>query len=76
MSKTDPAAGVRAELARAGKTQGDLASHLGISQPQVSARMRGSVEFRLSELRGIAAWLDVPLAALLPESATTTERSA
>lgn len=64
-------ANVRAEMARQGVTQADLAARLHVSQTQVSARLRGRVPFDVNELVLIAATLGVPLAALLPD--TTTE---
>jgi len=43
-----------------------LAGVLGLSQAQVSERMRGEVEFRVSELEQIATALDVPVTKFLP----------
>lgn len=63
------AAEVRAYLARQRKTQGDLAVALGISQQSVSRRMTGAQPFDVDELHRIAAWLGVPVSALLAESA-------
>lgn len=53
-------------MARRGKSQQDLAATLGISQPQLSKRLSGSVPIDVDELVKIAAALDVPLSALLP----------
>lgn len=58
------AANIRAELARQGKTQTNLAAHLGISQTVVSFRLRGVTEIGVNELVRIAQYLDVPLEAL------------
>lgn len=66
---TNEAANIRAEMARKGLTQRDLAALLGLSQPTVSARMRGRTEFTVSELRAIASWLNVPASYLLGEAA-------
>lgn len=62
-------ANVRAELARAGRTQSDLAYFLGLAQPNVSRRLRGEVEFSASELLRTAAFLGVPATTLLEERA-------
>lgn len=64
LTAADIAANVRAELARRAITQGAVAEALGLSQPQVSARLRGSVMFRIDELLTIAALLDLPPVAL------------
>jgi transcriptional regulator with XRE-family HTH domain len=58
---------VRAELARAGKTQAWLAGVLGLSQQVVSERLRGRVAFDVDELTKVAGALGVPVAALMPE---------
>lgn len=63
----DIGSNVKAELARRGVTQAAIASALSLSQPQVSARLRGVVTFRIDELLTIAAVLSVPLGALLGE---------
>jgi transcriptional regulator with XRE-family HTH domain len=60
---------IRAEMARQGFTQRDLAGLLGMSQPTVSARMTGRKDFTVSEVRRIAAWLGVPLSRLIAEDA-------
>lgn len=75
MTETNPAvkvgANVRAELARAGKTQAWLAGVLRMKQQSVSDRLRGVVAFDVNELVMVAAALEVPLASLMPEPATT-----
>lgn len=60
---------VRAEMARAGKNQQDVAAHLGISQQSVSRRMSGSTPFTIDELAAIARMLDVRLTELVREVA-------
>lgn len=60
---------VRAEMARAGKNQQDIASHLGISQQSVSRRMSGSTPFTIDELAAIAGLLGVRLTELVREVA-------
>ena len=62
------AANIRAELARKGKTQADLAELLGITQQGISRRMLGHVDFRLGEITKIADFLGVTVAALLSEA--------
>jgi transcriptional regulator with XRE-family HTH domain len=66
---TNEAANIRAEMARNGLTQRDLAALLGLSQPTVSARLRGRTDFTVSEVRAIARWLGVPVAVLIREDA-------
>jgi len=60
--------GVRAELARKRLTQRRLAECLGMSQPQVTKRLAGRIEFRPSELEKAAELLGVPMTAFLPPS--------
>jgi transcriptional regulator with XRE-family HTH domain len=59
-------ANVRAEMARRGVSQVKMAAALGLSQPSVSARLRGVTPFDVDELHAVADFLDVPVAALLP----------
>lgn len=65
----DIAAEVRAEISRQRKPQRELAEILGISQQQVSDRVLGVVEWRISELVKVALWLDVPLTSFVPATA-------
>lgn len=62
-------AAIRAEMARRGFTQKQLADLLGMSQPTVSGRMTGRTDFTVSEVRAVARWLGVPLVALLEDAA-------
>lgn len=57
---------VRAEMARRGVSQTALAVALGVTQPQVSARLRGVVPFNINELHVVAEFLNVPISTLLP----------
>lgn len=66
---------VKAEMARKGVNQTALAVALGISQPQVSARLRGVVPFDVNELHAVAAFLGVPIATLLPAPAVAKAAS-
>ncbi|KRQ20032.1 hypothetical protein AOT85_18855 [Mycobacteroides sp. H054] len=72
MMQSHVADNVRAEAARRGKNQGDLAQLLGISRQGVSQRLLGRIEFRVGELQAIAAFLDVPITALLADQAVAS----
>ena len=58
---------IRAELARRGFNQRDVAGALGITQQAVSRRMSGHVDFTVGELSGVAALLGVTLSELVTE---------
>lgn len=60
-------ANIRAELARRGVTQKQLADVLQVSQGQVTKRLRGLIAFDINELVAIAEFLDVDLAVLMPQ---------
>lgn len=65
------AAEVRAETARRGLKHRVIAEAIGISAAQVSQRMNGAIEWRLSELKTVADLLGVPISALIePASAS------
>jgi transcriptional regulator with XRE-family HTH domain len=51
------AANIRAEVARAGVRQQDLARALGMSQPAVSDRFRGITAWTLNEVEAVARLL-------------------
>lgn len=53
---------IRSALTRREITQQQLAAALGITQPQVSARLAGRVRWRADELATVAALVDEPLA--------------
>lgn len=59
-------ANVRAELARANLSQTDLAEGLHTTQQAISRRMSGKVPFDTDEIEAIAAFLGVPVSALVP----------
>jgi transcriptional regulator with XRE-family HTH domain len=63
------AAEVRAEVARQRISQQVLAEKLAMSEGQVSFRLNGHVEFKVSELLAIAEVLGVPVTRFLPEPA-------
>lgn len=53
------AATVRAELARQGFRQVDVAARLGISQETLSRRLRGRVALNVDELHALAGILEM-----------------
>lgn len=57
-------ANVRAELARAGKRQDDIAAALHMGQSNLSNRLAGHVSFRVHELVLISRELGVPITRL------------
>ncbi|MDN4174694.1 helix-turn-helix transcriptional regulator [Nocardioides sp. SOB77] len=61
------AANVRAEAARRNQRQVDLAAVLGVTQPAISRRLAGEIEFSVAELQAIATHLGVSTALLLGE---------
>jgi len=58
---------IRAEMARTGATQTQLAGALGLPQAAISRRLCDETPWRVSELQAIAAFLHVSIAALLPD---------
>jgi transcriptional regulator with XRE-family HTH domain len=60
------AAEVRAELARQGKTQRDIAAVLDLPQPSVQLRLAGKRSFRAEELALLAESLGVPVSQFMP----------
>lgn len=48
-------------------TQKQLAAVLNVDQGSVSNRLRGKTVWSAVELAAVAAWLDVPIADLVPE---------
>lgn len=65
---------VRAELGRQGRPQRVLAPVLDMTEQGVSDRLRGIVDFRVSELMAVAEFLGVPVTNFLPVAAS--ERAA
>jgi len=59
------ASNIRAELARNGWSQEDLAEKLGINRVTLNRRLRGQLPWSLEQLDAAASALDVPLAELL-----------
>jgi transcriptional regulator with XRE-family HTH domain len=68
-SKDSVSAEIRAELGRQRKPQAFLAEVLDLSQVQVSARLRGEVEWRVSEVGAVAQALGVPVSQLIRDAA-------
>lgn len=58
---------VRAEAARRGATQEEVAQILGISQTQVSRRFTGQIDFAVGELVRLAEAWEIPFTRLLPD---------
>lgn len=58
---------VRAEMARRGVTQSQVASVLGIGQSAVSGKLIGRSPFDIDEIALIAEWLNVPVFALIAD---------
>lgn len=54
-------ANVRAEVARAGRQQKDVAAAVGMTWSQWERRLRGDVDWRAYELDAIAHELQIPL---------------
>jgi len=63
------AANVRAELARAGMNQTDLAKAMGISRQNASQRLLGRSAFKAEEIIQIGQWLGVAPETLLAGAA-------
>lgn len=57
---------VRDAMKTAERSQHAVARHMGVSQPYVFRRLNGDVEFNISDLSTIAAYLHIPLGDLLP----------
>ncbi len=64
-------ANVRAEMARRGITQTQLAEQIGRSQPQLSKRLAGAIPFDINELTAVADALSVPIEKLTTTTAVT-----
>lgn len=56
---------LRAMLARRRRSHRDMGVALGVSQTQISARLRGEAEWKFADLWTVAEWLDVPLSRLI-----------
>ncbi len=64
---------IRAELARRGVRQMDIAELLGLHPSQITSRINGDIDWRLSELQAMAAHLNVPISRLIDEPVTNTD---
>lgn len=67
MAQSHVAANVRAEMARRGTTQLQIAALLDTSRESVRRRLHGTVTFRIDELQKIAQYLDIPLLELIDD---------
>lgn len=65
-------ANVKAEMARRGISQEEVSRALGLTQPQVSRRLAGRVEFSASEVPKLSELLDVSVASLFGEANAST----
>lgn len=65
----------RAEMAAQKRTAVDLAAVLGIGHRAALRRVNGEQEFTLGELAKTAAWLEVPVSALMAERASVAVAS-
>lgn len=61
-------ANIRAEMARRGISQTELASQMGIGQSALSKRLAGAIPFDVNELVVVARLLRVSTSDLLAES--------
>lgn len=66
---------IRAELARNGWSQEELASKLGINRVTLNRRLRGQLPWTLEQLDQAAAAVGVPLAELLRVYPDNAERA-
>jgi transcriptional regulator with XRE-family HTH domain len=67
---------IRAELARRGLHQQDLAAALGMNPSQLSLRMTGQIAWRVHEMQAIARHLQVPITALIDDDAELVDDAA
>lgn len=65
------AAEVKAWMARLGYRQVDIANAIGVTQTQISARLRGQTPFTFEQLIKIAATMEITLSDLLGERILT-----
>ena len=63
------AAEVRAEMARQGKSKGELAHALGVTLNTAKSRYDGDIAYSLVELAQVAIWLGVGVHRLTEEAA-------
>lgn len=60
-------AAVRAELARAGLSQRELARRLNVSHTYITMRTKGVIAFNVTDLARVAEVLDIPVAVLVAQ---------
>lgn len=68
------AAEVRAEMGRQRLTGRAIARRLGWSDFYISRRLRGEVPFNINELAALAAVLEVPVTAFIPDGLGVIKR--
>ena len=56
-------------MARVGLSQEKLGEALGMSQAQVSQRLAGRIDWRISEIQAIAKILNIPVSTLVTDAA-------
>lgn len=69
---------IRAEMARAGKSQGQTATGSKLSETGFSRRLAGYIPWTLPEIERVAEFLELPMSTLLAgvdNPPTTTEES-
>ena len=59
-------AAIRAELSSRNLRRGDLCAALGMRQNSWWRRMTGKTAWTVDEMAAVAAWIGVPLSALVP----------
>lgn len=69
----DVASEVRSVAARRQIKHRQLAEVTGLTQPGISRRLAGTVEFTISELVAIAKLLNVPITSLIPQTTPATD---
>jgi len=72
MTKT-PTANIKAEMARAGVRQAQLAAALNLPQAAISRRLTNRTPWRVKEVQAVAEFLRVPLSALLADGGQITD---
>jgi transcriptional regulator with XRE-family HTH domain len=55
-------------MARVGLSQEKLGEALGMSQAQVSQRLAGRIDWRISEIQAIAKILNIPISTLITDA--------
>lgn len=64
---------VRAEMARRGRSQAELAAVLRLTQSAISRRLAAKIDFSATELAEVGKWLNLPVASLYDEESALAE---